>query len=47
MIEDDLERDRNLARFNLKVLRFSEIEVMKDMFNVLRTLEAYLEEYNN
>jgi very-short-patch-repair endonuclease len=45
--EDDLERDNDLARFGLKILRFSEIEVMKDMFNVLRTLEAYLKEYKS
>jgi very-short-patch-repair endonuclease len=45
--DNDSERDSDFAKFNLTVIRFSEVEVMKDMFNVLRTLEAYLKEYKS
>jgi len=43
--EADDKRDAELGIYNLVVIRFSEVEVMKDMFNVLRTLEAYLEKF--
>jgi len=45
--ENDFERDSDLASYNLTVVRFSEVDVMNDMLNVLRTVEAYLEEYNS
>ncbi len=44
VVDLDELRDTELMRYGLTILRFNEVEVMKDMNNVLRTLEAYLEE---
>lgn len=44
--EADKMRDSELEAFGLAVIRFSEVEVVKDMFNVLRTLEGYRERRN-
>jgi very-short-patch-repair endonuclease len=41
----DTARDTELAKYNLTVMRFTEIEVRKDMANVLRTIETYILEY--
>ncbi|OOQ56857.1 endonuclease domain-containing protein [Mucilaginibacter pedocola] len=35
-------REVELAEYNLTVLRFTEMEVRKDMVNVLRTIEGYI-----
>ena len=40
--EKDVLRDKELAAFDLTVLRFTEQEVRKDMVNVLRTLELHI-----
>ncbi|MDT3404858.1 endonuclease domain-containing protein [Mucilaginibacter terrae] len=45
--EADAQRDAELGIYNLTVIRFSEFEVINDMFNVLKTLEAYLEEFKS
>jgi very-short-patch-repair endonuclease len=47
VINEDDKRDAELNAYNLTVLRFSEVEVINDMFNVLRTLDAYLEEFKS
>jgi very-short-patch-repair endonuclease len=44
---EDIIRDKELNLYSLTVIRFSEVEVKNDMLNVLRTLEAYLEEHFN
>ena len=41
----DSKRDEELNGYKMTVIRFSETEVTNNMFNVLRTLEAYLEEF--
>jgi len=43
----DLLRDKELESHDLKVLRFTEMEVRKDMVNVLRTIEQHVLEYTN
>jgi very-short-patch-repair endonuclease len=37
----DLLREKELEAYNLTILRFTEHEVRKDMFNVLRTIEQH------
>lgn len=41
----DIAREAELAEYNLTVMRFTEMEVRKDMMNVLRTIEAYIMDY--
>ncbi len=41
----DLEREHELNKWGLTVLRFTEVEVRNDMLNVLRTLETYILQY--
>jgi very-short-patch-repair endonuclease len=41
----DVLRDKELAVYNLTVLRFTEWEVRKDMVNVLRAIDGYILEY--
>ena len=43
-IEEDIKRDEVLAIFGFTVLRFSDAEVMKDLPNVQRTLEIWIEQ---
>ena len=43
----DLLRDKELESHDLTVLRFTEMEVRKDMANVLRTIEQHILEYRN
>jgi very-short-patch-repair endonuclease len=38
----DLSREKELEAYNLTILRFTEQEVRKDMFNVLRVIEEHL-----
>ncbi|RED96138.1 uncharacterized protein DUF559 [Marinoscillum furvescens DSM 4134] len=49
--EEVQERDRikeeELASVGVKVLRFEDKEVFKDIRNVLRTIEGYIEEYEH
>ncbi|WP_184542566.1 endonuclease domain-containing protein [Mucilaginibacter sp. FT3.2] len=45
-VEADVSRDQELAKYKLTVIRFTEQEVRKDIINVLRTIEAYIVEYN-
>jgi very-short-patch-repair endonuclease len=42
--EEDQERDKRLLEMGYVVLRFPEVEVMKDLANVIRTLERHLPE---
>jgi len=39
-------RTLELAEYGLKILRFAEQEMKSDMFNVLRTLEIYIETFD-
>ena len=41
----DVSREAELAEFDLTVVRFTEMEVRKDMINVLRTIEQYIFEH--
>ena len=41
----DLSREKELAIYNLTVLRFTENDVRKDMVNVLRSIEQYIIQY--
>lgn len=41
----DALREKDLEEYDLTILRFSEQEVRKDMINVLRAIEAYIETY--
>ncbi|RYU87822.1 endonuclease domain-containing protein [Mucilaginibacter terrigena] len=43
----DIVRETELAAYNLTILRFTEIEVRKDMTNVLRAIENYAVEHTN
>ena len=38
----DLLREKELEKYNLTVMRFTEQEVRKDIVNVLRTIETYI-----
>ncbi len=44
--DKDVTRDRELERYGLTILRFTEQEVRKDMQNVLRTIEKHVFERN-
>ncbi|MVN21167.1 endonuclease domain-containing protein [Mucilaginibacter arboris] len=44
--DKDLNRTQELTNYKLNVLRFTEYEVKTDMFNILRTLEAYIAAFN-
>ena len=41
----DIRREDELKVFGLTILRFSEMEVRKNMINVLRVLEDYIENF--
>jgi len=41
----DSKRETELVEYDLTVLRFTEIEVRKDIINVLRTIEQHIEEH--
>ncbi|RWY47924.1 endonuclease domain-containing protein [Mucilaginibacter gilvus] len=41
----DVLREAELAEYDLTVMRFTEMEVRRDMGNVLRTIETYILEY--
>jgi very-short-patch-repair endonuclease len=41
----DTVREAELAAYDLTVLRFTEMEVRKDMVNILRTIEQHIEEH--
>ena len=41
--EADVLRDQELAKYDLTILLFTKEEVRKDMVNVLRTIEYYIE----
>ena len=43
----DISRETELAEFGVTVIRFTEIEVRKEMTNVLRTLEQYIVGFND
>ncbi len=45
MVEKDMIRTAELSEYGLTILRFTEQEVKVDIFNVLRTLEKYVEEF--
>ena len=40
--ELDLQREKELAAYDLTIIRFTEQEVRKDMVNVLRTIEGFI-----
>ncbi|MFM6976490.1 MAG: endonuclease domain-containing protein [Sphingobacteriaceae bacterium] len=42
----DLNREAALKTYNLKIIRFTEQEVRKDMGNALRTLLSYVEKHS-
>lgn len=44
VIKDEL-KEAELKKYGLTILRFDDAEVMKDMNNVLRTIEQYIVEY--
>lgn len=44
-VEADRLRDLELTKYNLTVIRFSEMEVRKDIVNVLRTIERHVVEH--
>jgi very-short-patch-repair endonuclease len=41
----DLLREQELIKYDLTIIRFTEQEVRKDMFNVLRTIEQHILEH--
>lgn len=41
----DLLREEELIKYNLTIIRFTEMEVRKDMVNVLRTIETHVLEH--
>ncbi|WP_223817989.1 endonuclease domain-containing protein [Mucilaginibacter rubeus] len=42
----DMIRQQELEKYNLTIIRFTEMEVRKDMPNVLRTIEQHIEKLN-
>lgn len=38
----DMSRENELKKYGLTILRFEEMEIRRDMFNVLRTLETHV-----
>jgi very-short-patch-repair endonuclease len=42
----DLIREQELTKYNLPIIRFTEMEVRKDMRNVLRTIEQHIETFS-
>lgn len=38
----DVIREKELAHYDLTIMRFTEMEVRRDMFNVLRTIENFI-----
>ena len=45
--EKDIIKENKLKNIELKVLRFNDEEVLNDIYNVLRTIELYIEEFEN
>jgi very-short-patch-repair endonuclease len=45
--QEDLLRDKELEKYDLTILRFTEQDVRKDMLNVLRTIELHIMENTN
>lgn len=45
--EDDSERDMELSKMGLHVIRLTEQQCRKDMINVLRAIEGWIEENTN
>lgn len=43
--ELNLQREAELQKYDLTILRFTEQEVRKDMVNVIRTIEGYIADY--
>jgi len=43
--ERDERKEKNLSKFGIKVLRFYDDEVLNDMENVLREIEAYIDDF--
>lgn len=41
--EKDIVRQQKLESMGLYILRFNDIEIKKEMYNVLRTIEGYIE----
>ena len=44
-LEEDQKRQKELEAHGLSFLRFDDLEVKKDMNNVLRSIEFWIEEY--
>lgn len=42
----DLIREQELEKYNLTIIRFTELEARKDMINVLRTIEQHIDKIN-
>ena len=45
VVEKDERKQKELEALGLTVLRFADIELMHDINNVLRTIEGYIEEF--
>jgi len=45
--EADIERQKELEKYGLRFLRFDDKEVKKNMPNVLRTIEIWIEKHGN
>ncbi len=45
--ENDIVRQQKLEEIGFSVLRFSDDEVLKDMDNVVRTIENYIQNYKS
>lgn len=43
----DVERESELSNYNLTTIRFTEMEVRKDMQNVIRTIEQHILKHTN
>lgn len=41
----DVIKEAKMNEFGINILRFSDYQVMKDMENVIRAIEQYIEEY--
>ena len=44
--EKDLKKDKRLKEIGIHILRFDDSEVLMDIHNVLRSIEAYINNFN-
>lgn len=44
--EDDLQRQKTLEEIGISFIRFDDLEVKHDIYNVIRTIEGWVDEHS-